>query len=360
VIPLSEDATAPQANFLPQTNEFIANVSTTSLAAEYAPYVHQLLCSPPAATLILALDKSNELKTIPGLTPQHIRTHLPCSTATGKGHMRRHCANTASTCNNHANVLLAQAEVDKMFPTHKACAVHDMFCFAALANANTGTMYTDLTGAFPVRSFKNMQFIFVAYVYDLNAIIIRLMPTRTDAAFIAAFTDVFDILRARNYQPALNVMDNECLKAVEWHIRSNKLDIQLVPPHNHRVNAAEQAIGTFKEHFVAALTTVDVNCPLQLWDEFLPQVKLTLNLLRFSRRNLLVSANHELYGPFNFTKTPLTPLGTKALVYNNPAIRASWAPHATDRYYVGPAVNHYRCLRFYIPTTRRFRFADTW
>ena len=50
--------------------------------------------------------------------------------------------------------------------------MHDMFCFAALAAANTGTMYTDLTGAFPIRSFKNMQYIFVAYIYDLNAIIV--------------------------------------------------------------------------------------------------------------------------------------------------------------------------------------------
>jgi hypothetical protein len=36
-------------------------------------------------------------------------------------------------------------------------------------------MYTDLTGAFPVRSFKNMIYIFVAYIYDLNAIIVRPM-----------------------------------------------------------------------------------------------------------------------------------------------------------------------------------------
>jgi hypothetical protein len=27
---------------------------------------------------------------------------------------------------------------------------------------------------------------------------------------------------------------------------------------------------------------------------------------------------------------------------------------------MGPASNHYRCLRFYIPATRRFCFADTW
>jgi hypothetical protein len=57
---------------------------------------------------------------------------------------------------------------------------------------------------------------------------------------------------------------------------------------------------------------------------------------------------------------PLAPLGTKALVYNNPATWTSWAPHATDGFHVGLATNHYRCLHFYIPATRRFRFSNTW
>jgi hypothetical protein len=117
------------------------------------------------------------------------------------------------------------------------------------------------------------------------------MALHTDASFIATFTKVFAIMRARDYQPALNLMDNECSKAVEKHIRANKMTIQLVPPHNHCISAAKQAIGTFKECFVAALATVDNLCPLQLWDEFLPQVKLTLNLICFSCHNPLISAN---------------------------------------------------------------------
>jgi hypothetical protein len=136
-------------------------------------------------------------------------------------------------------------------------------------------------------------------------------------------------------------MDNECSAAVEKYIRSEQINIQLVPPHNHQVNAAEWAIATFKEHFIAALAIVYTHCPLQLWDEFLPQVELTLNMLRFSRRNPNRSANQEVYGSFDLNKTPLAPLGTKALIYDDPAARASWAPHATNGYYVGPASNHY-------------------
>ncbi len=175
-----------------------------------------------------------------------------------------------------------RAEVERMFPRQELCAMQDVFCFAALANAITGTMYTDITGAFPVRLFKSMQYIFVAYIYDLNAIIIHAMPLCTDASMVSVFTEVITILKAGGYQPALNVMDNECSATVENYIRSEKINIQLVPLHNRRVNATEQAIPTFKEHFIAALATMDMHCPLQLWDEFLPQVELTLNMLRLS------------------------------------------------------------------------------
>jgi hypothetical protein len=158
-----------------------------------------------------------------------------------------------------------------MMPQQEACSMQDMFCFAALANANTGTMYTDPTGSFPVRSFKNMQYIFVAYVYDLNAIIVRAMSTRTNAAMITAFREGIAVLRTHGYRPALNIMDNKCSTAVEQYIHLEKINIKLVLPHNHRANAAERAIAaTFKEHFIAALATVDQLCPLQLWDEFLP------------------------------------------------------------------------------------------
>jgi hypothetical protein len=86
--------------------------------------------------------------------------------------MRRHRANTASIRNAHANIMAARADVNSMSPTQEACSLQKMFCFAALADAHTGTMYTDLTGAFPIRFFKNMQYIFVTYIYDLNAIIV--------------------------------------------------------------------------------------------------------------------------------------------------------------------------------------------
>jgi hypothetical protein len=68
------------------------------------------------------------------------------------------------------------------------------------------------------------------------------------------------------------------------------------PSHNHQVNAAERAITTFKEWG-------------NIWDEFLPQVELMLNLLHFSRRDQNRSANEEVNGFFDYNKMPIMPLG---------------------------------------------------
>jgi hypothetical protein len=56
---------------------------------------------------------------------------------------------------------------------------------------------------------------------------------------ITAFSEVVTTLRAQGYHPALNVIDNECSAGVEKHIKASKINNQLVPPHNHCVNAAK-------------------------------------------------------------------------------------------------------------------------
>ncbi len=108
------------------------------------------MCSPLASTLLQALELSEELATIPGLTTTLIKNHLPRTTATNKGYMQQHQANTASTRNMQSDIIAARAKVDCMFPPQEICAMQDMFCFTALANSITGTMYTNITGAFPV------------------------------------------------------------------------------------------------------------------------------------------------------------------------------------------------------------------
>ena len=98
---------------------------------------------------------------------------------------------------------------------------------------------------------------------------------------------------------------------------------------------------------------------MQLWCELLQQAEISINLLRSSRKNPKLSAYALLKGEFNFNKTPLAPPGTKALVFSDPDTITSWETHAKDAWYVGPALNHYRCFRFWMPKTKAFQIAKT-
>ena len=154
-------------------------------------------------------------------------------------------------------------------------------------------------------------------------------------------------------------MDNETSELLLQSLENDDIAINLVPPHVHRRNAAERAIQTFKAHFIAILCGTDPKFPLNLWDKLLPQAQITLNLLRNSRVNPLLSAYCQIWGNFDFNKTPIAPLGTKLLVHIKPEVRESWAPRATNAYYIGPALRHYRCYRVWITETNAERVSDT-
>ena len=157
------------------------------------------------------------------------------------------------------------------------------------------------------------------------------MKNREAASFINAFKDIYSYLKRKNYTPKLHVLDNEVSKEIVHYIKNEeKANIQFVEPHQHKVNAAERAIQTFKNHFIAGLSTVDPTFPLQLWDELLTQAQDSLNLLRASRQNNKLSAYAVLEGEFNFNRTPLAPPGTRALVYVDPTQRTTWGIHALN------------------------------
>ena len=141
-----------------------------------------------------------------------------------------------------------------MNPSLQANAACEIYCCAALADTADGTVYSDLTGKFPVRSFKGNQYIFLAYIYDANAILVRPMKNREASSHVAAFKSIYTYLKNRNFKPALHVMDNECSKIVRDYIENDtSTRIQFVEAHHHKVNAAERAIQTFKNHLLAGL-----------------------------------------------------------------------------------------------------------
>jgi hypothetical protein len=266
-----------------------------------------------------------------------ILKYLNPSAATAKGHMKRPRHGIRST-RTRTPVKMTDAgvpvehvpailPVDNALPEyqHHPSGPHliaddvdqsiaNIFCFGAFADKQCGIVYHDMTGLFPFMSFDGSVCFFVLYHYQSNAILATPTAGLDDKTIFKAYKAYFIELEQKGYKPKLNIMDNQATKHIKKFLTENDCKLQVVEPHNHRVNAAERAIQTFKAAFIAALVTTDSDFPLQLWDRLTPQVEATLNMLRQSRVDPSKSAYEILNGPYDWNRYPLAPLGCKAIV----------------------------------------------
>ena len=134
--------------------------------------------------------------------------------------------------------------------------------------------------------------------------------------------------------------------------------IQVVPPHIHRIKSAEQAIRTFKDHFMARLSNTHKDFLLHLWCRLLPHASITLNLIRKSRMNPNLYGYAQLYGEFNYDAMPLSLPGIQVIIHENPTVRGTWSSHGVKRWHMVPSMNHYRCHNVYVTKTRGERDSD--
>ncbi len=145
-------------------------------------------------------------------------------------------------------------------------SVANVFAYAAFADKNTGTIYNNLTGLYPFVSLDGSVCFFVLYHYKSNRILADPITGLDDKTIFEAYKKKFEMLTKKGFKPKLNVMDNQATKYIKQYLDENECRLQLVEPHNHRVNAAERAIQTLKNVFIAALATTDHDFPIQLWD----------------------------------------------------------------------------------------------
>ena len=199
----------------------------------------------------------------------------------------------------------------------------------------------------------------ILYDYDSNHIFAHPMKNQQGPTIVAAYAALHARLCKAGLQPRLQRLDNECSALLKDFMHNNNVDFQLVPPGIHRGNAAERAICTFINHFIAGLCSIDKNFPIHLWDRLLPQAEITLNLLRGLQLNPKLSAWAQVHGSFDFNRTPLGPPGCQVVAHKKPAKRKTWAPHGLDGWYVGLALDSYCCHTIWIWETRAIRIIDT-
>ena len=172
-----------------------------------------------------------------------------------------------------------------------------------------------------------------------------------EETIVSCFKQNITYLTKRGFKPILNIIDNVASKAVQAYLESEKVNIQLVEPHNHKVNAAERAIQTFNNHLIAGLSTCNARFPSLLWNKIVPQEQDSLNMLCTSRVHLKLSAYSVLEGIHDFNRHPWAPPGTRTTIFNPPETRKYFVPRAIDAWYIGPASQHYRCYNFFLPST---------
>ena len=129
------------------------------------------------------------------------------------------------------------------------------------------------------------------------------------------------------------------------------MELRLVEPNDHRANAAERAVQTFKTHFISGLCIGDRDFPTILWSRLVNQAARSMNMLQTSRVYPKLSTDHVLEGVHDSNKKPWAPPATLAPILNAPNVRASWEQQALDAWYVGSAWDHYKALTFYILST---------
>ena len=322
---------------------------------ELIHYLHGVCWSPPVSTFRKAIKKGHFI-TWPGLSPHTtLLKHLTTTVATAKGHLDQERQNLQST-----KIPYEELETDDdKFPMSPT-PVKTYDCISSIQPFEAKEKgYLDLTGRFPHKSARGNQYILLVYDYDSNAILVEPLPNRQRATITRAWTTIHNILASKGAKPNLYIMDNEASKELKETMTQQRINFELVPPHTHRRNAAERAIRTFKNHFIAGLASVNPNFPVAQWDRLLPQAIITLNHLRAARANPHLSAHAYLFGNYNFQAHPMAPPGTKVLIHEKPQERGTWSTHGISAWYIGPSLQHYRCVNCFIPSTNATRDTDT-
>jgi hypothetical protein len=310
-------------------------------------YLHKALFSPTKEAMLQAV-KDGYLITWPGPTEDAINKHLKLTPATAMGHMNQRRQNMRST---------SKAPTEKQQPPDTDLGTNNHLVYTVVVDQ--GQLYTNLTGKFPVRSSKGNSYVMLCYIYDCNYIKFVPMKSRSASEWVKAYGSIHQEITGKGFKPKLQTLDNEASNALKNFFTVNGIAYQLVRPHCHRRNAAERAIGTFKRHFVAGLSSFDPSFPMHLWDRLLPQAEIFLNLLRTSCLHPQLSAAAYHHGLVDYNKTAFAPPGCKIIAHEKPGKRRTWAPHGQHVYSLGPAMHHYRCQNVYISTTASKRIVDT-
>ena len=351
----------------PPPVQSLNTVITHRNEADRVRWFHAAFWSPAIPTFKTALSKG--LIRIPGLTTKQLEQNEPNPVAMHEGHLRRSRANVRSTSHQSKPVIASDSDIsskvsDSIPADEQLFAADNAAAPGLVLSAQSHTSYgprihSDAAGRFPIPSSSGTVHYLVSYDERSNYIHAEAMPDRSTTSYERAFTATLQLFHYDD-KPNILRLDNELSNALTDAIkRKFAISIERAPPNNHRTLRAERAIAIWKDHFVAGLCTAPAAFPLREHDRLVPYANLTLNLLRESRTRPGVSAWEHIRGPINWDGCLFAPPGLAVLTFETKAQRGTWGPHGLESFFLGPALDAYRCHRVYVPSTNRDRTTDT-
>ena len=129
---------------------------------------------------------------------------------------------------------------------------------------------------------------------DSNYAFIEPMRNKSDDEMKRAYLAILKCTQDAKLTICKHVLDNECSMAMRQLI-TKTCKYELVPPGCHRRNRTEVTIKSVKQHLTSVFAGLDHAFPMTHWDKLLPQIEVTLNLLRTSKAKPNSSAYEHVH-----------------------------------------------------------------
>ncbi len=209
----------------------------------------------------------------------------------------------------------------------------------------TRLVFSNQTGHFSITSNRGHVYLVIFYIYNANFIVSVLIKNCTKQKLLQAYQITYKYLSSCRFKPCLHKMDNETSKDVDDFIQSQQTSLQYTPPDIPCFNSAKQAICTWKNHFTTGIASLSKKFPIANWCCLTNQCNYTINMLCPCCQNPRHSAFRAMEGSYLFDATAMAPPGSKVLVHLKSMRCKSWSFYASNGWYIGPSLKHYRCIR---------------
>jgi len=331
-------------------------VSRNQIDADRVMEAYEAFGCPPLSSFYRAV-KDNYFSW-PGLTAKMIYDNVPIKPATAIGHLDRNRKGKGSTKkkNSHQHLLS-----DITHPVYDSDDSHD--CFFTFIQPSESGLFADATGRFSFSTLSNTKLILI---WTYNGYV-DYIPLQDDSlpSVTLAYETIIALLNSKGHFPPFIRFDLSGTQAhptIRALFNDANIKVEYCPPGpgGHRTNKAEGAIRHVINHFTSILSNCHTDFPMAIVDKLFPQTFLTYQLVCPWGPDRTISAYEGFHNNrYDLLRHPLKKPGGLILIFEDPAERASLAPHGVRGFMLGPFLQGYRMWNCWAAATSALRVTDT-